>query len=107
MTAYNAILMIPKLVQQAKLLTTRMRIAEISIWKADRQSGAKGTKVHSGNGDDNTTKSDNTHTLTHSNIQTFSVFPNPTTGHFNIENYEKILLNGLFSQSVRKLRLCP
>lgn len=49
------------------------------------QSGTKGAKGHGGNGDDNTTKSGNTHTLTHSSIQTFSVFPNPTTGHFNIE----------------------
>ncbi len=49
------------------------------------QSGAKGAKGHGGNGDDNTTKSDNTHTLTHSSIQTFSIFPNPTSGHFNIE----------------------
>lgn len=54
------------------------------LWQL-AQSGAKGTKVHSGNGDDTVTKSYNTHTLTHSNIQTFSVFPNPTTGHFNIE----------------------
>lgn len=54
------------------------------LWQL-AQSGANGTKVHSGNGDDTVTKSDNTHTLTHSNIQTFSVFPNPTTGHFNIE----------------------
>lgn len=49
------------------------------------QSGAKGAKGHGGNDDNTTTKSDNTHTLTHSSIQTFSVFPNPTTGHFNIE----------------------
>ncbi len=54
------------------------------LWQL-AQSGAKGAQGHGGNGDDNTTKSDNTHTLTHSNIQTFSVFPNPTTGHFNIE----------------------
>ena len=49
------------------------------------QSGAKGAKGHGGNNDNTTTKSGNTHTLTHSSIQTFSVFPNPTTGHFNIE----------------------
>lgn len=49
------------------------------------QSGAKGAKGHGGNGDDNTTKSDDTHTLTRSSIQAFSIFPNPTTGHFNIE----------------------
>lgn len=54
------------------------------LWQL-AQSGAKGAKGHSGNDDNTTTKSDNTHTLTHSSIQTFSVFPNPTTGHFNIE----------------------
>lgn len=54
------------------------------LWQL-AQSGAKGAKGHGGNGDDTAIKSDNTHTLTHSNIQTFSVFPNPTTGHFNIE----------------------
>ena len=54
------------------------------LWQL-AQSGTKGAKGYGGNGDDTVTKSDNTHTLTHSNIQTFSVFPNPTTGHFNIE----------------------
>ena len=49
------------------------------------QSGAKGANGHSGNDDNTTTKSDNTHTLTHSSIQTLSIYPNPTTGHFNIE----------------------
>ena len=39
------------------------------LWQL-AQSGAKGAKAH---------------TLTHSSIQTFSVFPNPTNGHFNIE----------------------
>lgn len=54
------------------------------LWQL-AQSGANGAKGHGGNGDDNATKSDNTHTLTHSSIQAFSIFPNPTTGHFNIE----------------------
>ena len=49
------------------------------------QSGAKGAKGHSGNDDNTTTKSDDTHTLTRSSIQTLLIYPNPTTGHFNIE----------------------
>ncbi len=65
--------------------TCTFTIARGSILWHLAQSGAKGAKGHGGNGDDNTTKSGNTHTLTHSSIQTFSVFPNPTTGHFNIE----------------------
>lgn len=65
--------------------TCTFTLARGSILWHLAQSGAKGAKGHGGNGDDNTTKSDNTHTLTHSSIQTFSVFPNPTTGHFNIE----------------------
>ena len=65
--------------------TCTFTLARGSILWQLAQSGTKGAKGHGGNGDDNTTKSDNTHTLTHSSIQTFSVFPNPTTGHFNIE----------------------
>lgn len=65
--------------------TCTFTLARGSILRQLAQSGTKGAKGHGGNGDDNTTKSDNTHTLTHSSIQTFSVFPNPTTGHFNIE----------------------
>lgn len=65
--------------------TCTFTLARGSILWQLAQSGTKGAKGHGGNGDDNTTKSGNTHTLTHSSIQTFSVFPNPTTGHFNIE----------------------
>ena len=65
--------------------TCTFTLARGSILWQLAQSGAKGAKGQGGNGDDNTTKSGNTHTLTHSSIQTFSVFPNPTTGHFNIE----------------------
>jgi len=54
------------------------------LWQL-AQSGAKGAKGHGGNGDNTATKYDNTHTLTHSGIQTFSIFPNPTTGRFTLE----------------------
>lgn len=54
------------------------------LWQL-AQSSAKGAKCHGGNDDNPTTKSDNTLSLTQSNIQTFSIYPNPTTGHFNIE----------------------
>lgn len=65
--------------------TCTFTLARGSILWQLAQSGTKGAKGHGGNNDNTTTKSDNTHTLTHSSIQTFSVFPNPTTGHFNIE----------------------
>lgn len=65
--------------------TCTFTLARGSILWQLAQSGTKGAKGHGGNGDDNTTKSDNTHTLTHSSIQTLSIYPNPTTGHFNIE----------------------
>lgn len=65
--------------------TCTFTLARGSILWQLAQSGTKGAKSHVGNGDDNTTKFGNTHTLTHSSIQTLSVFPNPTTGHFNIE----------------------
>ena len=54
------------------------------LWQL-AQSTTMGAHGHGGNGDDTVTKSDNTHTLTHSNIQTFSIYPNPTTGRFSIE----------------------
>ena len=54
------------------------------LWQL-AQSGTKGAKGHGGNGDDNTTNSGNTHALAHSSNQAFSIYPNPTTGHYNIE----------------------
>lgn len=54
------------------------------LWQMAK-SGAKGTKGHGGNDDNTTTRSDNTHTLAQPGIPTFSVYPNPTTGHFTIE----------------------
>ena len=65
--------------------TCTFTLARGSILRQLAQSGTKGAKGYGGNGDDNTTKSDNTHTLTHSSIQTLLIYPNPTTGHFNIE----------------------
>lgn len=65
--------------------TCTFTLARGSILRQLAQYGTKGAKGYGGNGDDNTTKSDNTHTLTHSSIQTLLIYPNPTTGHFNIE----------------------
>ena len=56
----------------------------LMLWQL-AQSGAKGAKGHGGNDDNTTTKSDDTHSLTRSSIQTSSIYPNPTTGYFNIE----------------------
>lgn len=51
------------------------------LWQL-AQSGAKDAKSH---GNTTANKSADTDGLAHSDIQAFSLYPNPTTGHFNIE----------------------
>ena len=46
--------------------------------------GTKGAKGYSGNDDNTATKSDDIHTFTHSSNHTFSVSPNPTSGHYTL-----------------------
>ena len=54
------------------------------LWQL-AQPGAKSSQSQNGNSNNTTIKPDDNKTLTHSNIQTFLIYPNPTTGHFNIE----------------------
>lgn len=52
------------------------------LWQLAQQ-GAKGSQGHGNNS--TSTVSASTDALTHLSIQAFSIYPNPTTGHFNIE----------------------
>ena len=54
------------------------------LWQL-AQPGAKSSQSQNGNSNNTTIKPDDNKTLTHSSIQTFLIYPNPTTGHFNIE----------------------